>query len=157
MKSRFNFFIPTRILFGPGKLADLGSTPFLPGKRALVVISSGGSMRKQGYLDRLVAALEKNGVSSTVYDKILPNPISRHVEEGARVAMENRCDFVVGLGGGSSIDSAKSIAVMARNPGNTGTMSSGDRERERSPWAGRCPSWRFPRRRERGRSRTSGR
>ncbi|HQB29552.1 MAG TPA: iron-containing alcohol dehydrogenase [Syntrophales bacterium] len=139
MKSRFNFFIPTRILFGPGKLADLGSTPFLPGKRALVVISSGGSMRKQGYLDRLVAALEKNGVSYTVYDKILPNPISRHVEEGARVAMENRCDFVVGLGGGSSIDSAKSIAVMARNPGEYWDYVIGGSGKGKKPLGGALP------------------
>jgi alcohol dehydrogenase len=52
-----------------------------------------------------------------MYDKIQPNPVSEHVEEGASVAEGNGCDFVVGLGGGSTIDSAKSIAVMAVNPG----------------------------------------
>jgi alcohol dehydrogenase len=50
-----------------------------------------------------------------VYDKILPNPWAEHVDEGA--AVEEGCDFILGLGGGSTIDSSKSIAVMAVNPG----------------------------------------
>lgn len=113
----FTYFIPTRIIFGAGKLNEL-ATCALPGKKALIVISSGKSMRANGYLDRVINLLKKNGVQSVVYDKILPNPIKDHVMEGAAVAKANGCDFVVGLGGGSSIDSAKSIAVMAKNPGD---------------------------------------
>lgn len=117
MKMNFNYYLPTRILFGPGKLKELATTPYLPGKKALIVISSGNSMRKHGYLERVMAYLKENGVESAVFDKIIPNPIAEHVAEGAATAKENNCDFVVGLGGGSSIDSAKSIAVMATNPG----------------------------------------
>ena len=117
MKMNFNYYMPTRILFGPGKLKELATTPYLPGKKALIVISSGNSMRKHGYLERVMAYLKENGVESAVFDKIIPNPIAEHVAEGAATAKENNCDFVVGLGGGSSIDSAKSIAVMATNPG----------------------------------------
>ncbi|NLE56320.1 MAG: iron-containing alcohol dehydrogenase [Lentisphaerae bacterium] len=113
----FTYYIPTRILFGAGKLNEL-ATCALPGKKALIVISSGKSMRANGYLDRVIDLLKKNGVGSVVYDKILPNPVKDHVMEGAAVAKANGCDFVVGLGGGSSIDSAKSIAVMAKNPGD---------------------------------------
>lgn len=113
----FTYFIPTRIMFGAGKLNEL-ATCALPGKKALIVISSGKSMRANGYLDRVIDLLKKNGVQSVVYDKILPNPVKDHVMEGAAVAKANACDFVVGLGGGSSIDSAKSIAVMAKNPGD---------------------------------------
>ncbi|VBB07019.1 alcohol dehydrogenase iron-type [Lucifera butyrica] len=118
MKSQFNYFMPTRILFGPGKLKKLATTPFLPGKKALIVTSSGPSVKKYGYLDRVIEYLKQNNVSSVTFDKILPNPILDHVMEGAQAAKDNQCDFVVGLGGGSSIDSAKSIAVMAKNPGN---------------------------------------
>jgi alcohol dehydrogenase len=118
MKTNFNLFMPTRIIFGPGKLKELSTTPYLPGKKALVVISAGKSMKKNGYLDRVVGYLKQNGVESVMFDKILPNPIVDHVMEGAKVARENMCDFVVGLGGGSSIDSSKSIAVMAANPGH---------------------------------------
>lgn len=113
----FTYHIPTRILFGPGKLADL-ATERLPGKRALIVISAGASMKANGYLDRVIGLLQQNGVQSVVFDRILPNPIRRHVMEGAELARKEQCDFVIGLGGGSSIDSAKSIAVMAKNKGD---------------------------------------
>jgi alcohol dehydrogenase len=113
----FNYFIPTRILFGAGSLNKLG-TVTLPGKKALIVISAGKSMRQNGYLDRLIGLLEKQNVSCVIFDKILPNPVKTHVMEAADLAKKEGCDFIIGLGGGSSIDSAKSIAVMAKNPGD---------------------------------------
>ena len=82
------------------------------------MISSGGSARSHGYLARVEEQLDLAGVSHVVFDRILPNPIRTHVMEGAAIAREEGCDFVVGLGGGSAIDSAKSIAVMAANPGD---------------------------------------
>ena len=109
---KFDCYLPTKILFGAGRLNDL-ATAKLPGKKALIVISAGTSMRKMGYLDRVTALLKKQGVESVVFDKILPNPILEHVTQGAELARKKGCDFVVGLGGGSSIDSAKAIAVMA--------------------------------------------
>ncbi len=113
----FDYYIPTKLLFGAGKLNQLAEEP-LPGKKALVVVSCGTSMRKYGYLDRLTGLLKQQGVESVVYDKILPNPVKEHVMDGAAVAKENGCDFVIGLGGGSSIDAAKAIAIMAVNPGD---------------------------------------
>jgi alcohol dehydrogenase len=117
MNLNFSYYMPTRILFGCGKLQELGTTPFLPGRKALIVIGASGAMRKHGYLDKVVGHLKNNGADVIVYDKIEPNPLVEHVEEGAQVARKNKCDFVLGLGGGSTIDSAKSIAVMAVNPG----------------------------------------
>ncbi len=119
MKTNFVFdlYIPTKLIFGCGEIKKL-STEELPGKKALVVISSGTSMRKFGYLDKVLELLGKNHVDAVVYDKILPNPIKEHVMEAAALCRAEQCDFVVGLGGGSSIDSAKSIAVMACNEGD---------------------------------------
>jgi alcohol dehydrogenase len=117
MNMSFSYHVPTRILFGCGKLNELKTTPYLPGRKALVVIGASGAMRKHGYLDRVLTLLKENGVEAVVYDRIQPNPVTEHVEEGASVAKQNRCDFVLGLGGGSTLDSAKSIAVMAVNPG----------------------------------------
>lgn len=114
---KFNYYIPTKVLFGPGKLNDL-KNEVLPGKKALIVISSGTSMRKNGYLDRVIDILNNLNIKYFVFDKILPNPIKAHVMEGAEIAKKENCDFVLGLGGGSSIDSSKSIAVMATNPGD---------------------------------------
>jgi alcohol dehydrogenase len=113
----FTYHIPTKILFGPGKLNELG-TEKLPGKKALLVISAGKSIKASGTLDRVQALLAKQNVACVVFDKIQPNPILAHVTEGAALAKAEACDFVIGLGGGSSMDSAKSIAVMATNPGN---------------------------------------
>ena len=100
---KFTYSIPTKILFGPGSFNDLATTP-LPGKKALVVITAGKSMRANGYLDRLIDMLDKQGIGHALFDKILPNPVLRHVHEGAALAREQGCDFVIGLGGGSSID-----------------------------------------------------
>jgi alcohol dehydrogenase len=134
----FNFFMPTRVVFGAGKLAELAELP-LPGSKALIVIGAGGSMRRLGYLDRVVGMLATRGVASVVFDKILPNPVSEHVAEGATLARETECDFVIGLGGGSSIDSAKSIAVMAKNPGEYWDYINGGSGKGKNPDGGALP------------------
>lgn len=113
----FSFHIPTKIVFGCGEINKL-ATEELPGKKAMVVISSGSSMKKYGYLDLVLRLLTENNVAAVVYDKIQPNPTKAHVMEAAAICKELGCDFVIGLGGGSSIDSAKSIAVMACNKGD---------------------------------------
>ena len=113
----FDYHIPTKILFGAGKLNQLAEEP-LPGTKALIVISNGTSMRKHGYLQRLEDLLNRQNIGTVVYDKIQSNPIKEHVMEGAAVAKDNDCDFVVALGGGSPIDAAKAIAIMAKNPGD---------------------------------------
>jgi len=139
MKMEFNYFIPTRIIFGAGKLQELAKTRFLPGKKALIVISSGTSMKRQGYLDRVIDYLKERAVDSVVFDKILPNPVSEHIAEGAALANKEGCDFVIGLGGGSSIDSAKSIAVMAKNPGEYWDYLAGGTGKKMRPTGGALP------------------
>lgn len=114
---KFNYYIPTRILFGKGVLNDL-HTQDLPGKRALIVTTGGTSVKKYGYLSRLEEQLDKAGIEHMLFDKILPNPIKDHVMEGASMVKENGIDFVIGMGGGSSIDAAKAIAVMGTNDGD---------------------------------------
>ena len=113
----FNYYIPSRILFGAGQLNEL-ATVKLPGKKALIVTTGGQSVKKYGYLDRVVNLLKQNQVDSVVFDKVLPNPIRAHVMEAAALARREGCDFIVGLGGGSPIDSSKAIAIMANNPGD---------------------------------------
>lgn len=114
---KFNYYIPSRLLFGRGQLEELHRHE-LPGKKALIVMSAGKSMKKYGYIDRLTAQLDMAGVGYEIFAKILPNPIKPHVMEGAALARESGCDFVIGIGGGSSIDSAKAIAIMAVNDGD---------------------------------------
>ena len=113
----FTFNIPTNFVFGPGSVQKLHKQR-LPGKKALIVISSGKSTRANGYLDTVQDQLTQAGVDFAVFDKMAANPVIDNVMDGAACARENGCDFVIGLGGGSSIDGAKAIAMMAPNEGN---------------------------------------
>lgn len=113
----YSFPIPTHVYFGAGKLNIL-HTLAMPGKKALVVISNGKSTRANGYLDRTLSELKQAGVEAVVYDKIQANPLKENVEEGARLANAEGCDFVVALGGGSVMDAAKVIAMNATNEGD---------------------------------------
>lgn len=113
---KFSYYMPTRILFGPGSVKKLGRVR-LPGRKALV-ITGGTSTTRLGYLDAVRAALEAGGAQSVTYDKVQPNPTIANVEACAAICRDAGCDFIVGLGGGSSIDTAKAAAVLAANPGN---------------------------------------
>lgn len=113
----FNFSIPTKVLFGAGKLDELKREP-LPGHFALVVVSGGKTMTERGYLDRVLEALKHQGIEYLIFDKIKPNPSKASVMEAAQLARDNFCDFVIGVGGASTIDTAKAAALMARNPGD---------------------------------------
>lgn len=113
----FNFYNPTHVLFGSGKLTELGKQA-LPGKKACVLISSGKSTRANGYLDRTLAGLKAAGADYVIYDKFTENPLKEHCEEGGAFARENGCDFIVALGGGAVLDSSKMVASMATNDGD---------------------------------------
>lgn len=132
----FMYYIPTRILFGAGQLNALCQQR-LPGKKALLVTSAGTSLKKYGYLARVEEQLKKAGVEHVLFDKILPNPTLRQVMEGAETAKTSGCDFVVGFGGGSSMDAAKAIAFAATNPGDlwdySSSMTGGKKERIADP------------------------
>lgn len=117
MNMHFDFNNPTRILFGSGTLHELGSQP-MPGKKAMVLISSGKSTRTNGYLDRTLEQLQKAGVETAVWAGIMENPLKEAVMEGAAFARENGCDFIVALGGGAVLDSSVAVAAMATNEGD---------------------------------------
>lgn len=112
----FNFYSDSRVIFGEGRLAELGEMK-LPGTKALLVTTNGNSVKKYGYLDKVTALLAKQNVPYVLYDKIIPNPTVKIVDAGAALAKAEGCDFIVALGGGSPIDASKMIAVMVKNPG----------------------------------------
>lgn len=113
----FDFYMPTHVLFGAGRLQDLHAQA-LPGKKALIAISNGTSVKKYGYLDALKKELDLAGVGYEVFDEIRPNPTDHNVMDGAKKGKDTGCDFVIALGGGSVMDCAKCIALMMTNPGD---------------------------------------
>ncbi|MFU0842468.1 MAG: 1,3-propanediol dehydrogenase DhaT [Burkholderia sp.] len=113
----FDFYMPAKVLFGAGKLQTLHSEK-LPGKKALIATTNGRSVKAFGYLAALEKELDQAGVAHVLFDKIRPNPTSDNVMDGAKLAKETGCDFVVALGGGSVMDCAKCIALMMTNEGD---------------------------------------
>ena len=113
----FNYFAPTEIVFGWGRFEETGGLAARYGGRALIVSGSrspaGGALR-----ERLRALLAKAWVESACFDGVIPNPTTEVVSAGAAVAKTFRAELVIGLGGGSSLDAAKAIAVEAAHPGS---------------------------------------
>ncbi|MGN0866732.1 MAG: iron-containing alcohol dehydrogenase [Oligosphaeraceae bacterium] len=112
----YTFHVPTKVLFGPGKLQELHKET-LPGKKALLVISTGKSTRLNGSLEALKKELAQSGVAHVLYDKIAANPLEPVVQEGVEFGRLHEVDFVIALGGGSVIDAAKAIAAMIPQQG----------------------------------------
>lgn len=117
MNMNFDYNNPTRILFGSGKLNELGSQP-LPGKKALLLMSCGESAKVSGAYDKTLEQLKKANVEVAEFAKVMENPIKEMVMEGAQFARSNSCDFIVALGGGAVLDSAVAISAMSTNDGD---------------------------------------
>ena len=113
----FNYNLPVNIVFGSGKVNNVGEYTKPYGKKALIV-TGGSSAKKSGLYDRIKDALAKSGIDSVLYDKVKQNPLTTTAEEGADFAKANGCDVVVAVGGGSIMDCAKAIAFMAVNEGD---------------------------------------
>lgn len=112
----FTWHVPTKVLFGAGKLGELHKeAPF--GKKALIVISNGRSTKTNGSLDKLQEELKAWGADYVIFNKIGANPTEPTVQEGVDFGRENGCDFVIGLGGGSVLDAAKTIAAVITQDG----------------------------------------
>lgn len=111
----FTFYNPTKLLFGTGRLGDLHNED-LPGKNALLLLSAGQSVYRNGSYDKTVEELKLAGVEYVEFAKIMENPLMEVVEEGGAFARDNGCDFVVALGGGAVLDSSVAVATMATNP-----------------------------------------
>ncbi|MBR3867313.1 MAG: iron-containing alcohol dehydrogenase [Butyricicoccus sp.] len=112
----FMYYMPTRIFFGAGSVAKLARARLPEGPGLL--ITGGTSTTKLGYVDKVASALREGGHETFVYTGVTPNPTIETVRECAAIAREKGCSFVVGLGGGSSIDTAKTAACMATNDGD---------------------------------------
>ncbi len=112
----FTYYMPTKIHFGEGALENLATSKLPTGKALLV--TGGTSTTKLGYVKKVCDLLDKGGHEVILYDKVEPNPNVESVREASALARESGCTFVVGLGGGSSIDAAKAIAIMCTNSGD---------------------------------------
>jgi alcohol dehydrogenase len=108
--------IPTRVVFGRGRLAELGELVRPLGRHALIVCGR-TAMRRNGTLEFCVKALAGAGVETTVFDGVSPDPLAAEVDRAVALALAGGCDVIVGLGGGSALDAAKAASVgLAAGP-----------------------------------------
>lgn len=112
----FSYYMPSRIFFGAGSVQKLSRAKLPAGKG--LIITGGTSTRKLGYVGKVAEALAAGGHETIVYAEVQPNPTIEGVRACAALARSEGCSFLVGLGGGSSIDTAKAAAVMAANDGD---------------------------------------
>lgn len=113
----FDFHNPVRIVFGPGSASKAGALAAPFGSKA-VVVTTRGSVKRLGILDKVIKALDEAGVQSAVLEGVDPNPRLKTVYEGVRICREFGAEMLVAVGGGSVIDCAKAIAVGARYEGD---------------------------------------
>ncbi len=105
------FYMPLKVIIGEGSIDRLGEEAKAIGKKALIVTYP--DIRKVGVLDKIVVQLDKNGVATIVFEEVEPNPRSTTIDKGADIARKEKADLIIGLGGGSAMDSAKGIATAS--------------------------------------------
>ncbi|MEZ5452476.1 MAG: iron-containing alcohol dehydrogenase [Thiothrix sp.] len=117
----FEYYNPTRLVFGAGSLSRLGETAAQCGKRALLV-TGGGSVKRNGTFDLALKSLADAGVEAFECADVEPNPRITSVKRGAAIARENGCDLMIALGGGSVMDAAKVMAAAVFYDGDPWDM-----------------------------------
>ncbi len=120
----FEFYTPTRVIFGEDILKELGTAAKVFGNKALLVYGK-NSIRKSGLYDQVTGILKESGISIKDHSGVKPNPELSHAREGAEKAVQAGADMIIAVGGGSVLDEAKVIAAGACYPGNLWDFYSG--------------------------------
>ena len=110
MMKDFNFYAPTRVVFGREAEEKLPQLIQQYGGGKVLVHFGGGSARKSGLLDKVEKMLTEAGISFVELGGVVPNPLLSKVKEGIALCQKEQVDFILAVGGGSVIDSAKAIA-----------------------------------------------
>ena len=113
----FDYCNPTRIVFGPGVHSQVGELVKPHADRVLLHYGS-GSIKRNGLYDAIAASLKAAGVAYVELGGVVPNPRLSLVREGIALCRRERIGFVLAVGGGSVIDSAKAIAMGAPHKGD---------------------------------------
>jgi len=116
MLEQFEFEIPTKVCFGKGVI-DKASAKLRGFGKKCFLVTGRTSAEKYGYLKKMIGQLDNAGIKYVHCNKISPNPKSTECDKAGEVIRKEKCDFVLALGGGSVMDAAKAIAMLAVNDG----------------------------------------
>lgn len=107
----FQYYTPTKVFFGKHAEAQVGAVLRARGCQKVLLHYGGGSIKASGLLDRIIASLQEAGIRYVELGGVAPNPKLEEVRHGVQVCRDQEADFILAIGGGSVIDSAKSIGV----------------------------------------------
>lgn len=114
----FQYYAPTRVVFGRGAETEAGALVRQFGGTKALLHYGGGSVKRSGLLDRVIASLDAAGVAHVELGGVVPNPRLSKVREGISLCRQESVDFLLAVGGGSVIDSCKAIAYGLANEGD---------------------------------------
>lgn len=114
----FTFYSPTYFVFGKEQENQVGYYVKRFGGSKVLIHYGGGSAKKSGLIDRVEASLDKEGIEYVELGGVLPNPRSGLVYEGIELCKKEGVDFILAVGGGSTIDSSKAIAAGVKYDGD---------------------------------------
>lgn len=114
---KFTYYAPTEVIFGRKTELETGKMVRKYGGTKVLIVYGGGSVVRSGLLERVKEVLLEAGVAYAEWGGVKPNPRLSHAQAGAEYAISESVDFVLAVGGGSSIDTAKAIAIGTANPG----------------------------------------
>ncbi len=112
---QLNFHMPTKVFMGENCVINNSSCFSKLGKKALIVTGK-TSAKQSGALAHIEQALKMQRIDYQIFDQVEPNPSIACVQNGGALAKKMKADFVIGIGGGSPMDAAKAIALLATNP-----------------------------------------
>ena len=112
----FTHYTPTEVVFGRDTEGKAGALVKKWGGSRVLLVYGQGSVERSGLLDRVGESLKKEGIEYILFGGAKPNPTLEHAEEGIRIAVSEKVDFLLAVGGGSAIDTAKAIAHGAARP-----------------------------------------
>jgi alcohol dehydrogenase YqhD (iron-dependent ADH family) len=115
--ANFTFNMYTENVFGRGTEAQTGKLIRKYGGTKVMIVYGAGSVKKSGLYDRVVKTLNDEKLPYVEFGGVKPNPLRSHTEKGLALALAEKVDFVLGLGGGSAIDTGKGIALGLANGG----------------------------------------
>jgi len=113
---KFCFYCPTEIIFGRGTEEQTAAYVRKHGGHRVLLVYGGGSVVKSGLLDRIRRNLEQHQIAYSLFGGARANPTLQHAREGVAAGLAFQADFILGIGGGSAIDTAKAIAHGVANP-----------------------------------------
>lgn len=123
----FNYYTPTRVVFGRGTESETGALVKAQGCGKVLVHYGSGSVVRSGLLDRVYKSLDDAGISYVSLGGVVPNPRLSLVYEGIELCRKEGVDFILAVGGGSVIDSAKAIGYGLANEGDVWDFYEGKR------------------------------